>query len=370
MIHLRRIVVRGLLALLAVGIFYGLFWAYDTYWKPAPAVVQQQNAALDSSIAALLEGLPAATPDLAAFPVTVENCGRTLSFAAPPQRVIGMWQPSNELLLALGLQDRVIGFAGMYDRLPVEFATAAADVPKLGSPLTLYLPNREQMLTARPDLVVTEGLDSFAFDAAQGFATVDEVQQMGAQIYSSGSICDFAVTSNRGIEAVYNDLVTLGAIFGVSARAEALVVRLQAREAAVIAAVAGEPPVRVAYFNGDASAISVMNSAIWSDLLRKAGGANVFEGQDTRGKLSPEAFAAIDADVILYGIYPSNGPFPGRDPEQIAAYLRTTFPNIPAVRNGRLYPVPNIITESSVRAIDGLELIARDLHPQVFAEKE
>ncbi len=363
---MRRTLLRIVALVAAAGAAYGLFWAYQTYWKPAPVVVVEQNAALDSSVAALLEGLPPATPDLAAYPVTVENCGRSLTFAAPPGRVIGMWQPSNELLLALGVQGRVIGFAGMYDRLPAEFAAAAADVPRLGSIFSLYLPNKEEMAQAQPDLLVTEGLDSFAFDAAQGFATVEEVQAMGAQIYSSGSICDFTLTSERGVESVYADLAALGKIFGVSARAEALIARLRAREAAVVAAVAAEPPVRVAFYNGDTTTIYVMNTAIWSDLMRKAGGVNVFEGVDTAGQISPEVFAAIDADVILYGIFPASGPIPGRDPEQIAAHLRATFPNIPAVQSGRLYPVPTIITESSVRVVDGLELIARDLHPQAF----
>ena len=363
---MKRYILSAMGLLVAALILAGLYWAYQTYWKPDPPVVQAQDAVINANITALLADLPAAEPDLSAYPVSVENCGRTLTFAAPPQRVIGLWQPPNELLLALGVQDRVIGFAGMYDKLPVEFAAAAQDVPTLGSIFTLNIPNKEQMTTANPDLIVTEGLDSFAFDASQGFATVAEVEAMGAQIYSSGSICDFTVTSTRGTEAVYQDLETLGQIFGVSARARALVERLQAREAAVVAAVANEPPVRVAFYNGDTQTIYVLNSAIWSDLMAKAGGENVFEGQDTSGPLSAEAFATIDADVILYGIFPANSIIPGRDPAQIEAYLRKTFPEIPAVKNGRLYPIPTIVTESSVRVVDGLELIAQVLHPEAF----
>jgi iron complex transport system substrate-binding protein len=280
-----------------------------------------------------------------------------------------MWQPSNELLLALGVQDRVIGFGGMYDSLPPEFASAASGVPQLGSILTLHIPNREQMLTAAPDLIVTEGLDTFAFDSSQGYATVAEVEAAGAQVYSSGSICRFDTPADhRGLDSVYRDLEALGAIFGVSARAEALVARLEARQAAVEAAVAGRPPVRVAFFNGDGSTIYVLNDGVWGDLMARAGGQNVFAGIETAGAMSAERFAAIDADVILYGIFPNNGVIPGRRPEQIEAYLRQTFPNIPAVKSGRLYPVPTIITEASVRAVDGLELIARDLHPDAFEQ--
>lgn len=363
---MKRKLLIGLGAGLALAVLVGLFWVYQTYWKPDPPVVQAQDALIDRNITALLAGLPPATPDLASFPVSVENCGRTLTFAAPPERVVGMWQPPNEMLLALGVQDRVIGLGGMYDKLPTEFAAAAREVPRLGSLLTLYIPNREEMLTAQPDLVVTEGLESFAFDAAQGYATMAEVEAMGAQIFAGGAICDFSVASNRGIDSVYENLAALGQIFGVSARAAELIARLQAREAALTTAVANRPPVRVAFFNGDPSAIYILNTGVWSDLMRKAGGVNVFEGQDLGGQLSPEVFASIDAEVILYGIFPDNSVIPGRDPEQIEAYLKATFPNIPAVRNGRLYPIPTITTEASVRVLEGLELIARALHPEAF----
>ncbi len=363
---MKRKILRGIGIVFAVFLLYGLYWAYDTYWKPDPPVVKEQDAVINSSIIELMANLPPATPDLSTYPVSIENCGRTLTFTKPPERVIGMWQPPNEMLLALGVQDRIIGFGGMYDKLPTEFEIAAKGIPRLGSIMTLNIPNKEEMLKAQPDLVVTEGLDSFAFDPAQGFATIPEVEAMGAQVYAGGSICDFTVTSTRGIESIYENLDALGKIFGISPRAQELIARLKAREQAVIDAVANEAPVKVAFYNGDTSSIYVMNTAIWSDLMKKAGGINVFEGQDTGGKMSPEVFASIDADVLLYGIFPDNSVMPGRDPLKIEAHLNSTFPNIPAIQNGRLYPVPTIITEASVRIIDGLEMIARDLHPEAF----
>jgi ABC-type Fe3+-hydroxamate transport system substrate-binding protein len=39
---------------------------------------------------------------------------------------------------------------------------------------------------------------------------------------------------------------------------------------------------------------------------------------------------------------------------------------VPAVQNDRLYPIPTIDTEASMRVIDGLEQIARALHPEAF----
>ena len=43
------------------------------------------------------------------YPVTIENCGRTLTIESSPQRVLASWQNTGEILLALGLEDRLVG---------------------------------------------------------------------------------------------------------------------------------------------------------------------------------------------------------------------------------------------------------------------
>ncbi|TYB57237.1 iron chelate uptake ABC transporter family permease subunit [Nonomuraea sp. PA05] len=56
---------------------------------------------------------PAPQPQAAAprtgFPVTIENCGRELTFDQPPSKVVTGYHPSLETLLALGLGDRIAG---------------------------------------------------------------------------------------------------------------------------------------------------------------------------------------------------------------------------------------------------------------------
>ncbi|MCC6607492.1 MAG: ABC transporter substrate-binding protein [Anaerolineae bacterium] len=351
-----------------LGLFLCLILALAACSGPLPEAVIEHEAITSVNTTALLADLPPAVPDLSSFPVTIENCGRTLTFTQPPERVVGLWQPVNETLLALGVQDRIIGFAGMYDSLPAEFDEAAQEIPKLGKITTLYFPTKEVMIEAQPDLVVAEGLDNFAYDAAQGFATVAELEASGANVYSSGAICRFTSddSERRGLDSVYTDLENLGKIFGVSARADAIIARLKEREVAIETAVATAEPVRVAFFNGDDKAIYVLNTGIWSDLMAKAGGDNVFEGIATDGEMSVEFFSVIDADVILYGTYPRNGFFPGRDPAEIETYLSETFPEIPAVSNGRLSPIPTVVTEAGIRALDGLEMIAKALHPDAF----
>lgn len=306
-------------------------------------------------ISAALAGGAAPT---AAFPVTIENCGRSLTFAAPPERVISLWQPPTELLLALGVQDRIVGLAGTYTDLRPDLAARAEGIKVLGT--AMAWPAKEVLLSEQPDLVISEGLEGFGYDSAQGYATVAEIEATGAQVISTGGSCTPTdpASQTKSTETVYNDLLMLGKVFGASAQAETLVAELRAREAAVVAKVAGREPVRVAFYNGGDGPVFVLSFGIWADLMRKAGGENVITTQSFQ--ISNEEFAASQPEVILIGTYP------GQEAAERIAFLKATFPNIPAVQNDRLYPIPTIDTEASVRVIDGLEQIARALHPEAF----
>jgi iron complex transport system substrate-binding protein len=301
--------------------------------------------------------LPAVEPDLSAFPVTIENCGRSLTFEQPPERVVSLWQPPNEILLALGLKDRIVALAGNYTTLPSDLAAEAEGIPEIGT--SMAWPSKEVLLSQQPDLVISEVLDGFAFDGAQGYATVAEIEATGAKVISTGSRCTQEEGADRTIDAVYDDLRTLGTVFGVSEHAEALISKLRERENAVTSRVAGRPPVKVAFYNGGEGPLFVLAGGVWSDAITKAGGTNVFS-PDVDFQVSVEAFAAAQPDVILVGY------FPGQEPEALIEFLKQTFPNVPAVQNNRLTPVATIETEAGVRVMDGLETIARALHPEAF----
>ena len=308
------------------------------------------------SIAQLLADLPPAQPDQPMFPVTVENCDRSLTFTQPPQRVISLWQPPNELLLALGVQAQIIGLAGNYTALPPLLAKAAADIPLLGD--DMRWPSREIMLTQNPDLVISEGLDGFAFDPAQGYATVAELEQAGIPVLSTGSSCNPLQAQTRGIDVVYDDLRLLAQVFGVSSRSEALIERLQQRQAQITQRVGALDPVPTVFYNGGEGPLSVLTAGVWGDVVRQAGGENIFD--ESVFQVGLEDFANSAAKVILMGIYP------GQNPDEMAAFLTETFPDLPAVQRNRLYSIPTIETEAGIRIMDGLERIAQALHPEAF----
>jgi iron complex transport system substrate-binding protein len=307
----------------------------------------------------ILEDLPSAEPDLSAFPVTIENCGRELTFDAPPARVISLWQPPTEMLLAIGVApEQFVALAGSYAPYPDVFTPIVDGIPAIGT--AMAWPAREVLLAEQPDFVISEGLEGFGYDPAQGYATVAEIEAAGAQVYAN-AFCTLSEPRPGTIDNILNDIRNLGSIFGLSERAEALIAAMEAERAVVVEAIADEEPVTVAFYNGGEGPLFVLSTDVWADLIETAGGINVFEGVETF-TVSVEEFAAADPDVILIGTYP------GQDAETLINFLNTTFPSLQAVQNGRLYPIPTIDTENSIRVTQGLTQIAQALHPDAFAE--
>src|SRR5690606_14714012 len=70
----------------------------------------------------------APAPSTDAFPVTVTNCGETVTVPAPPERLVTIKSSTTELALALGLADRIVAAAFLDGPLDAEVDAAGADL--------------------------------------------------------------------------------------------------------------------------------------------------------------------------------------------------------------------------------------------------
>lgn len=290
------------------------------------------------------------------YPVSIENCGRTLTFDAAPERVVSLWQAPTEMMLALGLGDRLVARAGDYASYPLSLMEEVEEIPSIGS--GMGWPSKEVLLSQGTDLVLGQSLEGYAFDTSQGYASVDQVEDSGAQVYGA-NLCDadggdaVAMTLETPLDTVRD----LAAIFGVNDRAEEVIAELENDRQAVIDAVDGLDRVDVAFYNGGEGPLIVLAGGIYDDAIETAGGRNVFPADSVY--VSKESFAASDADAILVGT------FEGQDFETLRAYLEQTFPDLPAVQAGNLIEIPVADTDASVSVMRGLTEIANALHPEL-----
>lgn len=304
-------------------------------------------------------GTTAATGNTAAasgYPVSVVNCGHTLTFDSAPKRVVSLWQAPTEMMLALGLGSRLTAMAGNYAPFPASVASAAKKVPSIGT--SMSWPSKEVLLSEDPDLVVGQSLAGYAFDTSQGYASVQQIEADGAQVYGA-NMCDAdgGDALKMTLQTPITTLRDLGKIFDVSDRANAIIARLEAEKQKVLDAALGRPTVKVAFYNGGQGPLIVLAGGIYDSEITTAGGKDVFPANSV--SVSKEDFesTASSADVILVGT------FQGQDFATQRAYLRKTFPDLPAVKDGRIVEIPVDDTDASITVMRGLTEIANALHP-------
>lgn len=145
------------------------------------------------------------TPDA----VTVSNCGTSVTFDRAPERVVTIKSTSTEMLLALGLGDRIVGTAFQDGPVPDEWADAAKSVPEISE----FMPSEEAVLDLEPDLVYSGWESAFAADAA---GERDELASLGVASYVQPAACRSAdVPGKLDFDEVFREIREAAAIFRV-----------------------------------------------------------------------------------------------------------------------------------------------------------
>ncbi|MFF4017354.1 ABC transporter substrate-binding protein [Streptomyces sp. NPDC001843] len=302
------------------------------------------------------------------YPVTLDNCGQKQTFEKAPSRVVVMNGASVaevSTLLALGLGDRIVANQQGYGRSEVPGRAAAIKKLPTGDVKLneAYDIPREAMLGLRPDLVLS--VTTYGFDEKNGFATRDQLKEVGANSYVSPQGCDDD-PSEMTVADSYRLLRDMGKIFHVGDKAEELIAASQKHIAAVSEKVKGgkKPAVMVLFSNmsmGGNDFSSVVANGIVNDILTKAGGTNAFSNttKGTFADLSKEKVAATDVDAVVVIAY--NDP----NPAAYARKLLKEFPQWPAARKNAYVTLSDSMYLGPSNDL-AVERIAKLLHPAAF----
>lgn len=312
-----------------------------TEWKRFRTLATTSTGQLWRLAGALLVGAAVAASAAAdEFPRTVTDAfGRAVTIPTKPARIVSIFASNTEMLVALGVRDRIVGIED-YTRHP----PGIEQLPKVGGRLGFSV---EAVARLEPDLVVVTPARHAAATLIKPMATI------GVPV---------VVVMHRDIVQVFANIALLGRATGEETAAAALIARLQGRLAAVAARLAGRAPRRV-YLEIDAAArgafMTVRPGTYTADALRLAGGDNVFAGAPGP-QVSGEAVLHADPDVILLATRRTT-------PAEIAA--RVGWQRLTAVRAGAVLPVPRpLLLIPGPRIVDGVETLARLLHPDAFPE--
>lgn len=308
--------------------------------------------------------LAAATPLLAmlvaaeAHPVTVRSCDRLLTVPAPPKRAVSYGSNLTEMMLVLDLTDRMVGFIGQGARLrgaAVDIFPKAAGLREIQS----RYPTREVFLEERVDFYFAGW--SYGMRAG-GETTPDTLGRLGVPVYELTESCvRIGRRETPTLDFLYRDLLNLGRIFGVEARAEALVAGYRARMEAVARRIAQNPsrPLVFLYDAKGRVAGTAGAHAMPTALIEAAGGRNLADdipGNWTR--IGWESVIERDPDAIVML------DFGGSDVADKLAFLasRPGLRDLRAVREGRVLALGYDELTPGPRNVGAVEKISEFLH--------
>ncbi|HEX6343115.1 ABC transporter substrate-binding protein [Umezawaea sp.] len=307
-------------------------------------------------------GATVARDTSATDPVTVENCGQDVTFDRVPAKVVTNDTGITELMFALGLADRmagyVVGSGQTADLATSPFKSDWDRVAKLGEKI-----NKEVVQAAGADLVFAGW--NYGFSESTGF-TPDALAELGIPTYQLTEACRNGVGKQRGImpplDALYEDLRNLGAVFRVSDRAERLIAGYQEQVAAAEKLMAGKPRPKVfLYDSGLDQPFTSGRNAAPQDIITRAGGDNVFgDLDDSWTTVGWEPVVQSNPDVILINDYADGD---NNTPEQKRAFLEGYAPlaGVPAIRDRRFFVLPYAALVESPRNPAAIEAFAKFL---------
>jgi iron complex transport system substrate-binding protein len=282
-----------------------------------------------------------------AHPITVDNCGFEVTFEAPPERVVTIKSSTAELLLALGLGDRIVGSAFLDGPVPESLADAAAGTP-VAEPFSDEVPGTEAVLALEPDLVHAGWESNVTADGAGDRATLAE---LGVNTYVSPAACkgEGYMPDPLTFDTVFAEIAEVGAIFGVADAAEALV----AEQRETLASVEPDDRGLTALWYSSGDDIPYVGAGIGAPqmILDAVGLENVAgDVHDTWTPFAWEQVIAADPDVIVL----VDALWNSADDKIARLESNPATANLTAVREGRYLVVPFPATEAGVRNVDAV----------------
>ena len=312
------------------------------------AACGQQQSATSSSIGAALS--PAATPSAApsvSYPLTLtDDAGRSVTLAAAPKRIVSLAPSNTEIVCALGACEELSGVT--------DFDDYPASVKSVAHVVIQAKVDAEKVLAARPDLVIAAG------NGLTPEAAIKQLTDLGLHVMT---------LYPRDLNGVYADIDLVGRALGIPGRAQSTIADMRQRVKAVTDAVAAAPRPRTFYevsvFEG--TVYTASKDSFLSSLISLAGGEPV-TGDAQSGAIQLENLIAADPQLILLGDASYDPTLATHEKALATVRARSGWDKLSAVRSGMVYPYTDdvVTTRPGPRIVDGLEALARAIHPDLF----
>lgn len=269
-----------------------------------------------------------------------DDMGREITLDKIPQRIVTHVPAITETLFALGLEERVVGVSEYCD-----YPEAAKLKPKVGG---FFNPSIENIVELDPDLVLTNGSVEYV---------MTQLDELGIT---------YIVLQPEDIDGILKNIKLVGKIAGIESRAEKLVKDIQEHMSYVISQVEGAHRVKVFYIFASTDLNNPWTAGPGSfvdSLIAMAGGQNIAAKAIAPWvQFSIEEVVSSEPEVIIVNAKHGTAATSKEELESHPAWQGIT-----AVKQDEIHLIDgDLVERSGPRIVQGLEEMARIIHPELF----
>ncbi len=313
------------------------------------------------------------------YPLTLQNCGQTVTFDQAPESAVTVGQAATEVLYKLGLGEKVKGTSVWFTEVLPEFKDLNAKVERLAD----NDPSFESVVNKRPGLVAIQ----FEWHVGpQGIvATREQFHDVSILTYILPADCvakdnsvgiDGTRTQLFSTDSIHQGVRELAEIFDIQDQGEAVVADLKDREAKAI------ERAQAAQRN-DVSAVFWFSSAEMNIdpyvagrkggpayMMEKTGIKNIVESDEEWPVVGWETIAKANPTFIVVAKM-DRRRFPADDVEKKLEFLKSdpVASQMDAVKSGRIIVMDAHAMDATIRTVDGIEVLAEALEAAELPNK-
>ena len=297
------------------------------------------------------------------YPVTISTFNYAkepveYTFEKAPERVLTFWSNSLETMLALGLGDKIVCAVGMDEESVLPELKPELEKMKNTEYYNEFKDSnaamsKETAIMLEPDFIL-------AWKSSFSDKTIGDVgywHENGVGTYMALNSND--ISEKRTVENEYTDILTIGKIFDVEEKAQALVDNMKAEVEKVTSETKDQPKKSVLI-------IELMKDKIWTydetylagDMVKMMGGDLI----NTEREIGAEHIVELDPDVLIVI---------GNEEKKQSVMENPAYASLKSVQNGNVTAIDlSEVYTSGVRTIYGLQHIGQALYPELYpAEK-
>jgi iron complex transport system substrate-binding protein len=273
--------------------------------------------------------------------IFTDEIGRKVKIPHLMKRIVSLAPSLTEILFDLGLNEEIVGVTNFCD-----YPEGVLNKPRIGG---FVNPNIEKIVSLKPDLIL-------GTRDGNRIETIHRLNDLGFSVY---------VVNPKGFDGVIKTIQNIGEIVARKDESKRIIRNTITRKENIVGLTQSLPKPKVFFQVGNAPIITVGRGALADDLISLAGGKSISEDELVNYPLySIETILSKAPEIIIMSSMESK-----KDYSNLIKWWQN-WKSIPAVKKNTIYVVDsNLVDRPTPRMVEGLEALAKMIHPEALGEK-